>query len=157
MLFLFSVCPQIKLSPVNQSVIDGDPVNFTCRATGVPTPKLTWTFDGGRLPLGINEKNFKGDLFQESFLKIQRATKKMEGTYKCTAKNKANGTSYSTILQVFGRFNNYNDYDDNNSNTDRDGVDCNNDSNSNLNFNSNKGNDGDRSVATMIIKDTFQI
>ena len=155
-LFLFSVCPQIKLSPVNQSVIDGDPVNFTCRATGVPTPKLTWTFNGGRLPLGINEKNFKGDLFQESFLKIQRATKKMEGTYKCTAKNKANGTSYSTILQVFGRFNNYNDYDDNNSNTDRDGVDCN-DSNSNLNFNSNKGNDGDRSVATMIIKDTFQI
>ena len=80
----------------------------------------------------------------------------MEGTYKCTAKNKANGTSYSTILQVFGRFNNYNDYDDNNSNTDRDGVDCN-DSNSNLNFNSNKGNDGDRSVSTMIIKDTFQI
>ena len=81
----------------------------------------------------------------------------MEGTYKCTAKNKANGTSYSTILQVFGRFNNYNDYDDNNRNTDRDGVDCNNDSNTNLNFNSNKGNDGDGSVATMIIKDTFQI
>nr|XP_058956064.1 vascular endothelial growth factor receptor 3-like isoform X3 [Pocillopora verrucosa] len=96
-----TVCPQIKLSPVNQSVIDGDPVNFTCRATGVPTPKLTWTFNGGKLPLGINKKNFKGDSFQESFLKIQRATKKMEGTYKCTAKNKANGTSYSTILQVF--------------------------------------------------------
>ncbi|XP_066015704.1 fibroblast growth factor receptor 4-like isoform X2 [Pocillopora verrucosa] len=96
-----TVCPQIKLSPVNQSVIDGDPVNFTCRATGVPTPKLTWTFNGGRLPLGINENNFKGESFQESFLKIQRATKKMEGTYKCTAKNKANGTSYSTILQVF--------------------------------------------------------
>ena len=118
-LFLFSVCPQIKLSPVNQSVIDGDPVNFTCRATGVPTPKLTWTFNGGRLPLGINEKNFKGDSFQESFLKIQRATKKMEGTYKCTAKNKANGTSYFTILQVFGRFNNFNDYDDNDNNTTR--------------------------------------
>ena len=156
-LFLFSVCPQIKLSPVNQSVIDGDPVNFTCRATGVPIPKLTWTFNGGKLPLGINKKNFKGDSFQESFLKIQNATKKVEGTYKCTAKSKANGTSYSTILQVFGRFNNYNDYDDNNCNTDRDGVDCNNGSNSNLNFNSNKGNEGDGSVATMMINDTFQI
>ena len=118
-LFLFSECPQISLFPVNQSVIDGDPVNFTCHATGVPTPKLTWTFNGGKLPLGINKKNSKGDSFQESFLEIQRATKKMEGTYKCTAKNKANGTSYSTILQVFGRFNNFNDYDDNDNNTTR--------------------------------------
>ena len=81
----------------------------------------------------------------------------MEGTYKCTAKNKANGTSYSTILQVYGRFKNFNDYDDNDNNTDRDGNDCNNDNNSNLNFKSNKGNDGDGSVATMIINDTFQI
>ena len=59
----------------------------------------------------------------------------MAGTYKCTAENKANRTSYSTTLWVFGRFNNYNDYDDNN-NTDRDDDDYNNDSNSNLNFNS---------------------
>ena len=65
---------------------------------------------------------------------MQRATKEMAGTYKCTAENKANRTSYSTTLQVFGRFNNYNDYDDNNS--DRDDSDCNNDSSSNLNFNS---------------------
>ena len=131
-LFLFSVSPQILLSPVNQSVIDGDPVNFTCRATGVPTPKLTWTFVGGKLPLGINQNNFEGDSFVESVLEMRRATKKMDGTYKCTAENKANRTSYSTKLQVFGRFNNYNDYDDNNS----DRGDSNNDSNSNLNFNS---------------------
>ena len=131
-LFLFSVSPQILLSPVNQSVIDGDPVNFTCRATGVPTPKLIWTFVGGKLPLGINQNNFEGDSFVESVLEMRRATKKMDGTYKCTAENKANRTSYSTKLQVFGRFNNYNDYDDNNS----DRGDSNNDSNSNLNFNS---------------------
>ena len=133
-LFLFSVSPQILLSPVNQSVSDGDPVNFTCRVTGVPRPKLTWTLDGRKLPLGINQRKFERDSFLESFLEMQRATKEMAGTYKCTAENKANRTSYSTTLQVFGRFNNYNDYDDNNS--DRDDSDCNNDSNSNLNFNS---------------------
>ena len=126
--------PQILSSPVHQSVYDGDPVNFTCRATGVPTPKLTWTFVGGKLPLGISQNNFEGDSFVESVLEMRRATKKMDGTYKCTAENKANRTSYSTTLQVFGRFNNYNDYDDNNS--DRDDSDCNNDSSSNLNFNS---------------------
>ena len=134
-LFLFSVSPQILLSPVNQSVSDGDPVNFTCRVTGVPRPKLTWTLDGQKLPLGINQRKFERDSFLESFLEMQRATKEMAGTYKCTAENKANRTSYSTTLQVFGRFNNNNDYDNNN-NTDWDDDDCNNDSNSNLNFNS---------------------
>ena len=134
MLFLFSVSPQILLSPVNQSVSDGDPVNFTCRVTGVPRPKLTWTLDGRKLPLGINQRKFERDSFLESFLEMQRATKEMAGTYKCTAENKANRTSYSTTLQVFGRFNNNNDYDNNN-NTDWDDDDCNNDSNSNLNFN----------------------
>ena len=133
-LFLFSVSPQILLSPVHQSVIDGDPVNFTCSATGVPRPKLTWTLDGQKLPLGINQRKFERDSFLESFLEMQRATKEMAGTYKCTAENKANRTSYSTTLQVFGRFNNNYDYDNNN-NTDLDDDDCNNDSNSNLNFN----------------------
>ena len=136
--FLFSVSPQILLSQVNQSVIDGDPVNFTCRATGVPTPKLIWTFVGGKLPLGINQNNFEGDSFVESVLEMRRATKKMDGTYKCTAENKANRTSYSTTLQVFGRFDNFNDYDGNNNNTDRDNNDCNSDNNnSSLNFNCN--------------------
>ena len=137
MLFLFSVSPQILLSPVHQSVIDGDPVNFTCRATGVPRPKLTWTLDGQKLPLGINQRKFERDSFLESFLEIQRATKEMAGTYKCTAENKANRTSYSTTLQVFGRFNNNNnnDYDNNNNIDWDDDDDCNNDSNSNLNFN----------------------
>ena len=136
-LFLFSVSPQILLSPVHQSVIDGDPVNFTCRATGVPRPKLTWTLDGQKLPLGINQRKFERDSFLESFLEIQRATKEMAGTYKCTAENKANRTSYSTTLQVFGRFNNNNnnDYDNNNNIDWDDDDDCNNDSNSNLNFN----------------------
>ena len=137
-LFLFSVSPQILLSPVHQSVIDGDPVNFTCRATGVPRPKLTWTLDGRKLPLGINQRKFERDSFLESFLEMQRATKEMAGTYKCTAENKANRTSYSTTLQVFGRSDNFNYYDGNNNNTDRDDNDCNSDNNnSNLNFNSN--------------------
>ena len=134
-LFLFSVSPEILLSPVHQSVIDGDPVNFTCHATGVPRPKLTWTLDGQKLPLGINQRKFERDSFLESFLEMQRATKEMAGTYKCTAENKANRTSYSTTLQVFGRFNNNNDYDNNNNTDWDDDDDCNNDSNSNLNFN----------------------
>ena len=35
----------------------------------------------------------------------------MNGTYKCTAKNKANTTSSSATLRVYGKFS-YNDIDD---------------------------------------------
>ena len=40
-------------------------------------------------------------------------TKGMNGTYKCTAKNKANTTSSSATLRVYGKFS-YNDIDDDN-------------------------------------------
>ena len=101
--FLFPVSPQILLSPIHQSVIDGDSVNFTCRAMGVPTPDVTWTFNDHKLPSGTKENKFQGDYFVELFLEIQKITKKMEGIYKCTAKSKTYTTSSSTTLHIFGR------------------------------------------------------
>ncbi|PFX11173.1 Hemicentin-1, partial [Stylophora pistillata] len=96
-----TVSPQIILSPVKQSVINGDPVNFTCRASGVPTPKVTWTFDGGKLPFGNNQTNVEGDSFVESFLEMPNTAKEMEGLYECTAENKADTINSSVTLQVF--------------------------------------------------------
>ena len=50
----------------------------------------------------------------------------MNGTYKCTAKNKANTTSSSATLRVYGKFS-YNDIDkdndDDDGNDDDDDVD----------------------------------
>ena len=47
----------------------------------------------------------------------------MKGTYKCTAKNKANTTSSSATLRVYGKFS-YNDIDDgDDDNDDDDDVD----------------------------------
>ncbi|XP_022777574.1 fibroblast growth factor receptor 4-like isoform X2 [Stylophora pistillata] len=94
------VSPRILFSPVNQSVTVGNPVNFTCRASGDPTPKVTWTFDGSKLPFGIYQTKFEGDSFMESFLDLPPTTKEMGGTYKCIAENKANTTSSSATLQV---------------------------------------------------------
>ncbi|XP_022809370.1 hemicentin-1-like [Stylophora pistillata] len=113
-----TVSPWILLSPVNQSVIVGDPVNFTCRASGVPTPKVMWTFNSGKLQSGINQINFERDLFVESYLEMLRTTKEMEGTYECTAENKANTTSSSATLQVFGRSNDNDDTDTSDSDDD---------------------------------------
>ena len=46
----------------------------------------------------------------------------MNGTYKCTAKNKANTTSSSATLHVYGKFS-YNDIDDDNDYDDDEDVD----------------------------------
>ena len=93
------VSPQIYVSPRNKSVPEGYSANFSCKATGVPKPKLSWTFINGDLPSVINQTYVGG----ESFLELSQTTKQMEGFYKCTAKNKANATTSSAYLGVFGK------------------------------------------------------
>ena len=106
--FLIQVSPQIIEPPINQSVTEGNSVNFSCRASGVPTPTLVWIFNNAELPSGINQFNPE----VESLLKLLSVTKGMEGTYKCEAKNKANTTSSSATLRVYGKFNVNDDNDD---------------------------------------------
>ena len=86
-------------------------MNFSCRASGVPTPTLAWVFNNAELSSGINQYSYEG----ESFLKLLSVKKGMEGTYKCEAKNKANTRISSATLRVYGKFDD-NDDDD----TDRD-------------------------------------
>ena len=107
MIFLLQVSPKIIQPPISQSVTEGYPVNLSCVASGIPTPTLVWTFNNGDLPSGINQTDHEG----ESFLVSPSVTKGMNGTYKCTAKNKANTTSSSATLRVYGKFS-YNDIDD---------------------------------------------
>ena len=89
------------MPPIDQSIAEGYPVNFSCKATGVPTPTLVWFFNNGGLQPGINKTDQEG----ASFLELPRVTKGMEGTYNCTAKNKENTTSSSATLRVYGKFN----------------------------------------------------
>ena len=92
------VSPQICVSPRNESVPEGYRANFSCKAAGVPKPTLSWTFNDGDLPSAVNQTI----LGEESFLELPHTTKQMEGIYKCTAENKANTTTSSAYLLVFG-------------------------------------------------------
>ena len=112
--FSIEVSPQIIEPPINQSVTEGNSVNFSCRASGVPTPTLVWVFNNADLPSGINQFNHEG----ESFLEFLSVTKGMEGTYKCKAKNKANTSISFATLRVYGKFDDNDNNDD--GNTDRD-------------------------------------
>ena len=95
-------------------------MNFSCRASGVPTPTLVWVFNNTDLPSDINQFNHEG----ESFLECLSVTKGMEGTCKCKSKNKSNTTSSSTTLRVYGKCNENDDNDDDDADRD-DGADDN--------------------------------
>ena len=87
------------MSPSNQTIPEGKPANIRCKATGFPKPTIRWTFRGdGDLPQGAVVE-YNGS---RSFLKLKNVSKLMAGTYKCTAKNKANSTNATATLRVLG-------------------------------------------------------
>ena len=118
-IYLFQVSPQIITPPISQYVTEGDRVDLICRASGVPKPTLVWTFNNGNLPSGINQFNREG----ESNLVLPSVTKEMNGTYKCTAKNKANTAAYSAVLRVYGKLLRVNDIVDDDDDVDNDDDD----------------------------------
>lgn len=69
--------PQVQVSPQNiHEVHEGDTLRLYCRASGTPTPKLTWLKNGGQipqqvrhlLPLWLNDGYNMHQLKQELYL-----------------------------------------------------------------------------------------
>ncbi|XP_022777430.1 tyrosine kinase receptor Cad96Ca-like [Stylophora pistillata] len=87
----------MKTHPIDQSAFEGYPVNFSCLASGYPTPTFFWDFNNGDLPAGSSQTGQEG----ESTLELPRVTKEMKGNYSCTAKNIINTASSSATLDVY--------------------------------------------------------
>ena len=66
------------------AVVEGESIPLVCRATGHPTPTVTWTKDG---------KSFGGTGENVTIIKSTRDDK---GTYTCTATNGVKGDQTST-------------------------------------------------------------
>uniref|UniRef100_A0A7N6A6L9 Heparan sulfate proteoglycan 2 n=1 Tax=Anabas testudineus TaxID=64144 RepID=A0A7N6A6L9_ANATE len=49
-LFVQSTLPQVQVSPQSVDIHEGDTLRLYCRASGSPSPKLTWLKDGGQIP-----------------------------------------------------------------------------------------------------------
>ena len=88
------------MSPRNQTVPEGKTAKFVCKAAGFPKPAITWTFNDGSFPSLTIENNTE----EESQLLVPNVTKDMEGTYKCTAENKASRASAVSILRILGKY-----------------------------------------------------
>ncbi|GIY72323.1 hemicentin-1 [Caerostris darwini] len=82
------VPPSIHPDPHSGKVIvrKGNPASFSCKASGVPKPVVTWSYEHGdsqssQLPSGVRQVN-GGTELQISSVDVHHA-----GTYRCSAEN----------------------------------------------------------------------
>uniref|UniRef100_A0A3B4XVX7 Heparan sulfate proteoglycan 2 n=1 Tax=Seriola lalandi dorsalis TaxID=1841481 RepID=A0A3B4XVX7_SERLL len=83
-LFIQSTQPQVQVSPQNVEVHEGDTLRLYCRASGSPTPKLTWLKNGGQIP---PQRTDIGTLL------IPNIKMSDSGTYMCVGSNSIGSNS----------------------------------------------------------------
>ncbi|XP_059001185.1 hemicentin-1 isoform X2 [Mustela lutreola] len=75
------VLPTFTELPGDVSLSKGEQLRLSCKATGIPLPKLTWTFNNNIIPAHFDSVNGHSELV------IERVSKEDSGTYVCTAEN----------------------------------------------------------------------
>lgn len=80
-LFLsYAATPQFTVTPQDQTVLEGQTVDFPCEASGYPTPLIIWTRGGS--PLSSDRRNV---ILASGTLRITRVAAHDEGQYECEA------------------------------------------------------------------------
>lgn len=95
-LCLFPVAALIIQKPSSVIVEEGDNVTLLCKASGRPTPNVTWVRAVGHLPKGKTA-------VLDGKLTIQNVAKADSGTYRCSAKNLLGKDSAFTLITVTDR------------------------------------------------------
>uniref|UniRef100_A0A3Q3IGR0 Heparan sulfate proteoglycan 2 n=1 Tax=Monopterus albus TaxID=43700 RepID=A0A3Q3IGR0_MONAL len=95
-LFVQSTQPQVQVSPQNIEVQEGDTLRLYCRASGSPTPKLTWLKNGGHLP-----PEAQTDRTDIGTLLIPNIKVSDSGTYMCVGSNSIGSNSAPIKVTVF--------------------------------------------------------
>ena len=90
----------VDVYPRKQTVPVGKTTNISCKAKGVPRPKLSWRYGEGELsPSAVIMNTSDGSLLQ-----IPNTTKSMEGWYQCKATNKFGENDSMSTLHVLGLY-----------------------------------------------------
>ncbi|XP_051929217.1 hemicentin-1 isoform X2 [Hippocampus zosterae] len=93
------VIPSIQHGPQVFSTIEGTPISLPCRASGIPTPEITWSKVGKPVNLG----GLAFSLDSDGSLLIASPSGNETGEFLCTAVNAAGHTSRKVQLTVFVR------------------------------------------------------
>ncbi|KAL1110190.1 hypothetical protein AAG570_008267 [Ranatra chinensis] len=104
-LILGAAQPQLVYKFIQQTVQPGPAVSLKCIATGNPTPQITWTIDGYRLPQ--NERFVIGQYVTPhgdviSHVNISNVHVEDGGIYQCKASNRVGDTAHQAEMRVYG-------------------------------------------------------
>lgn len=70
--------PAITVPPLSQTIEEGDSLQLTCKASGRPSPTITWTKDGKQVATGET-------------LNVPKSKRTDSGVYTCSADNNVGG------------------------------------------------------------------
>ena len=110
-MFLFlAAAPEITTRPENVTVVQPATSSFTCTATGLPRPVITWFFedsDGSRTEVVAMDGVFTlpvpfGETVVRISLTFDRTAPNVAGLYVCVAENIVNSAEASAVLTVHG-------------------------------------------------------
>lgn len=94
--FLYSVKPEVKVTPSQIFSVERTTVSFHCVVYGVPLPVISWRFNGGQLPNNSQEVN--NSLIMKDIIN----TADNEGTYTCVGTSRAGIAESTANLTVWG-------------------------------------------------------
>ena len=96
---IFTVAANITYSPSPQVVTSPGMATFTCTASGLPTPSITWTNPDGVVPPSDTSNITKMDTVTNrqimSILRISSTSPSVSGNYYC---NTSNGVSIPEVV-----------------------------------------------------------
>ena len=89
---------------MDQTQNEADTATFTCQATGVPVPTISWYFND--VPVDVTDLvkyGFISPFAGLSLLRINRVQSSDVGTYTCNATNVISSDTSSGVLTVDGK------------------------------------------------------
>uniref|UniRef100_A0A3B5QTC0 Peroxidasin n=1 Tax=Xiphophorus maculatus TaxID=8083 RepID=A0A3B5QTC0_XIPMA len=81
--------PQFTITPQDQSVLEGNTVDFPCVASGYPTPLIIWTRESGKFHIS-----------EEGYLEVKDVGTADAGRYECVARNPIGYQAARMVLTV---------------------------------------------------------
>ena len=99
-----NMSPQITTSPGDAVYLRGESPQFTCTATGLPLPSISWLRDGSALSTGAKYSitSTSDDSLVTSTLIVLNLVLTDTGTFTCSASNSEGTVSSSYTLTVEG-------------------------------------------------------
>ncbi|XP_075540321.1 terribly reduced optic lobes isoform X25 [Dermacentor variabilis] len=89
--------PHLTIHPTSLEARKGETVRFDCRASGRPTPNITWSFSGGPMPDNANQVG--------GVLTLLNVDEQNQGSYLCIASNRYGTAQGQAPLQLTTRRN----------------------------------------------------